>query len=125
MVLMLMGLISGLVNLPIPGYLFLPLTFVVVAPFCRFFLLLPATAVGQRMNLNQAWDLGENNGWRLFLITYGLPLIFHSLVTPLRLEEAPFLIELVFSIRVVSTFDSRNHSTIACVPVFNFSREYS
>jgi hypothetical protein len=76
-----LGIVVQLILIPLKGLIPAdPLVLQVVSVpvyyvMARFMLILPATAVDQRLSLNRAWDLSRGNGWRLMLAT-GVPAWF-------------------------------------------------
>jgi hypothetical protein len=56
--------------------------------FARLCLVFPATAVDRKVNLQWAWALSANNGWRLFLIVAVLPWIIAQCVKLLYRSDA-------------------------------------
>ena len=82
------------------GAIFIPkeyrnyLVYVVLLPagylFARLAVLFPSTAVGERHNMNWAWNTTANNGWRLFALLILVPAVTSVVVKIFRTNLDPF-----------------------------------
>jgi hypothetical protein len=59
--------------------------------FARFCLVLPATATDSKVNLGWAWQLTQQNGWRLAVIVGALPWLISYLIKQIFRENATLL----------------------------------
>ena len=80
MVGILMGLFGILlIPLSIASDRLIPLTFLLGLPifyiFARFWLILPAYALGDKPEITHGWQLSEGNGWRLTLLLVVAPIL--------------------------------------------------
>jgi hypothetical protein len=66
--------------------------------FARICPIFPAIAVDKKASLKWAWNLSENNGWRLFFIYFVLPCIFSGPMFLLYRDNASLLETIILTI---------------------------
>ena len=73
--------------------------FVIMLPavyvMARLSLIFPAVALDKRPNIERAWAMTKNNGWRMFIVIGVLPYLFTLLENVISREESTFVEDIV------------------------------
>jgi hypothetical protein len=72
--------------------------------FARLCMLFPATAVDRKVTWRWSWDLTRDNGWRLFIIVGGLPLLSWHAVGLLHRDDATTVEWFLLTVLTVALF---------------------
>jgi hypothetical protein len=85
-----------------PEAFFYPAYLVWLYAFCRWGILLPATAVNKRYDLRWAWRQSKGNEWRLFILVSILPQAIYFLPDYLLDKESPILLIVLIMLLAVT-----------------------